>query len=122
MIKMQIYDPNVWRSENATAIYLSGPMTGIPEFNFPAFTAACESLRAAGHVVVSPHELIDGTDQPWSYYIRHDLIAMLMHCNSIARLPGFENSKGACVENYVAMLLGFDFYNVIDNQLVKRQW
>ncbi len=103
-----------------TAIYLSGPMTGIPEFNFPAFTAACEALRAAGHEVVSPHELIDNTDQAWSYYIRHDLIAMLTHCNSIALLPGWYDSRGAKLEFQVAVALGFEVYDVVDNHLVKQ--
>ena len=103
-----------------TAIYLSGPMTGIPEFNFPAFTAACEALRAAGHEVVSPHELESSTGHPWDYYLRHDLIAMLTHCNSIALLPGWYDSKGAKLEFHVALTLGFTVYDVVDNQLVKQ--
>jgi len=35
-------------------IYLSGPMTGLPELNFPAFAAMTASLRAGGHTVTNP--------------------------------------------------------------------
>jgi hypothetical protein len=37
-------------------IYLSGPMRGIPEFNFPAFKAKALALREEGWEVFSPAE------------------------------------------------------------------
>ena len=40
-------------------IYLCGPMSNVPHFNFPRFDAAAELLRERGHHVVSPAELDD---------------------------------------------------------------
>ena len=37
-------------------IYVSGPMSGLPDLNFPAFHAAAAELRALGHTVVNPAE------------------------------------------------------------------
>ncbi|MBA2927098.1 DUF4406 domain-containing protein [Pseudomonas sp. CCUG 57209] len=38
-------------------IYLSGPMTGLPGLNFPAFAAMTDNLRAGGHTVTNPAEV-----------------------------------------------------------------
>lgn len=35
-------------------IYIAGPMTGKPEWNFPEFDRVAEELRAQGHIVVNP--------------------------------------------------------------------
>lgn len=35
-------------------IYIAGPMTGYPEFNFPAFYAAEQRLRERGWIVFNP--------------------------------------------------------------------
>lgn len=40
-------------------LYVGGPMTGFPQFNFPAFDAASADLRRRGFTVVSPAELDD---------------------------------------------------------------
>ena len=41
-------------------IYIAGPMTGIPEHNYPAFHAAVAKLRAEGYAVTSPADLHGG--------------------------------------------------------------
>ncbi|WP_319942079.1 DUF4406 domain-containing protein [Pseudomonas quasicaspiana] len=38
-------------------IYISGPMTGLPDFNFPAFAAEANRLRGLGFDVVNPAEI-----------------------------------------------------------------
>lgn len=37
-------------------LYVAGPMSGLPQFNFPLFDAVAESLRDDGYTIVSPHE------------------------------------------------------------------
>jgi len=38
------------------SLYLAGPMTGLPRWNFDAFAEACVKLRAAGWCVWCPAE------------------------------------------------------------------
>ena len=88
-------------------IYISGPITGIPEGNRPAFAAMAARLRADGHTVINPHELIREVFRPltWEDYMRDDLTALLT-CTHLVLLPGWESSRGARLEKYVAEHLG----------------
>jgi hypothetical protein len=99
-------------------IYISGPMTGIPEFNFPAFNAAAERLRAEGHAVVNPAELDvqdAGKAMEWADYLRRDIKA-LMDCKAIALLPGWDKSRGATLEHYIATKLGMRVIDLTEAQ------
>ncbi|HBO4545378.1 DUF4406 domain-containing protein [Pseudomonas paraeruginosa] len=86
-------------------IYLAGPMTGLPEHNFPAFHAEAARLRSLGYQVENPaeHGVIDGFE--WADYLRLDL-QKLLTCQAIALLPGWMDSKGARLEFTVATNLG----------------
>ena len=87
-------------------LYLSGPMTGKPEFNYPAFHAAAKRLRGMGYFVLNPAESFDGdTSRPREDYMRKD-IEMLLQADMVALLPGWEKSKGVAVELAVATSLG----------------
>lgn len=87
-------------------IYISGPMTGLPEFNFPAFNAAADALQLRGYSVVNPAEL--NPDVTTSRYtcLRVDLAA-LVQCDALALLPGWEHSPGARREVENALSMGF---------------
>ena len=85
-------------------IYISGPMTGLPEFNFPAFHAAAAQLRSLGYQVINPAEFGEGEGKTWHDYMRKDIKA-LMDCTHVATLPGWENSKGASLEVHLATWL-----------------
>lgn len=95
-------------------IYVSGPMTGHPEYNYPAFHAASRKLRAAGFEVSSPAEVglpcgcpPGKPEHGWTDYLRADLVAMLRSADAIATLPGFELSRGAALEIHVGRALGW---------------
>lgn len=90
-------------------IYLSGPMTGLPEFNYPTFHRVTEQLRKSGHRVYNPAEFPHDGD-PKHFPIRK---AFASYCNficleadTIVMLPGWENSKGALAERQLALNCG----------------
>lgn len=90
--------------------YIAGPMTGKDDWNFPAFHAAAKELRARGDLVVNPAELDEADEvlpgeRPWDWYLRRDLKEMLQ-CDAVYALEGWEESKGAQLEIYVANELG----------------
>jgi hypothetical protein len=87
-------------------IYLSGPMAGLPDHNFPAFHAQAAQLRAAGYEVVNPAEL-QNSGKTWEQCLRTDLREMCT-CDAIALMPGWESSKGANLELHVAHRLGME--------------
>lgn len=85
-------------------IYIAGPMSGIEEFNYPAFHAAAKHLRAAGHEVINPAEVCPELGMPWDFYMRKDIAAML-ECEAVYLLHGWSASKGACLEHHIARTL-----------------
>jgi hypothetical protein len=85
-------------------VYISGKMSGMPEWNFPAFMAADARLREAGYYTVNPAEL-NPHDTPWVDCLRKDL-RYLTDVDGIAMIPGWENSRGARLELAVAIGLG----------------
>jgi hypothetical protein len=103
--------------------YLGGPMTGIPQFNVPAFEAAAKQLREQGYNIVSPAELDDeqahseamaspdgapgSTSRSWASFLSRDvIICSLPTCLGGIFLPGYEQSKGATLERTVLAALG----------------
>lgn len=87
-------------------IYLSGPMTGYPQLNFPAFNLAAARLRVHGLTVMNPAELCpDGGT--WAACMRADIRA-LCECDTIVMLPGWEKSNGAHLELQLAHRLEMD--------------
>lgn len=94
--------------------YVAGPMTGIDNFNYPAFHQAVRALGSlkiravsAAHddtgSPVDPPTVIDA--KPYDYYLRHAL-RMLLDCDEVVLLPGWDESRGASIEVKVAQALG----------------
>ena len=90
-------------------IYISGAMTGLPDFNYPAFNAEAARLRALGYIVANPAENPAPDCGTWLAYMRM-AIAQLATCDAIALLDGWQDSRGACVERTLADGLGLEVY------------
>lgn len=104
--------------EFEAVIYLSGPMRGYPEHNYPAFHAAEEKLEALGYTVVNPANNFDGRkDLPLDTYMREDIRMMVAQCNAIYLLPDWQNSEGARLEYGIAKALDFDL--ITDDNLMS---
>jgi hypothetical protein len=88
------------------SVYLSGPMTGMPELNYPAFNAVALELRLQGLQVENPAENTPPPCGTWQGWMRLALL-QLARCDAIYMLPGWENSRGAKVEHGLAVDLGF---------------
>lgn len=98
-------------------IYIAGPMTGIPNGNWFAFNAKEIQLLSEGWEVVNPARMdaesgIDPDSMGEYDYedcARRD-IEVLVECDAIYMLSGFQFSKGACWERALAKHLGLKRY------------
>lgn len=86
-------------------IYISGPMTGRPNYNHPAFNAEAARLRALGYEVVNPAEINASINLTWHECLRRDLQEMLS-CDAVALIDGWHDSIGAHLELHVAHRVG----------------
>lgn len=84
-------------------IYLAGPMSGLPDYNYPAFMAESDRLHRLGFHVENP--ATNPEQEDWAGYLRVAL-TQLLTCEAVAVLPGWETSRGACLEVYVAKAIG----------------
>jgi hypothetical protein len=86
-------------------LYIAGPMTGMPDLNFPQFFKAEDQLKRAGYAVLNPADRAGRTEgMAWSWYLRRG-IRDVTEADGIALLPGWEDSEGARLEVYVARKL-----------------
>ena len=103
-------------------IYISGPMTGHVDFNYPSFFKAEERLRAIGCSVVNPAAYGGAVQTGLSYegLLKRD-IRLLLDCTGVASLPDWEQSKGARLEHHVAKVCRIEIHTVDEwfNKLVS---
>ena len=93
-------------------LYVCGPMTGLPDLNYPAFNRVALDLRAAGYGVTNPADKDVPTSEPWLVHMRAD-IKMMMDCDGLALLPGWDASRGANVEIQLAHGLGLPVHGLV---------
>lgn len=105
-------------SARCSVIYVAGPMRGYPDLNFPAFHTASDAFRRRGWTVRNPVEIGREAFGPNpssvspAEFLRAD-IRVLVDCDAIALLPGWELSTGARAEAGVAASLSLTFYDAV---------
>jgi hypothetical protein len=93
--------------------YIAGPMSGLPQHNYPAFLSAEATVAAAGFVPINPAKNGLPADAPWERHMRRD-IGLLVTCDVIVMLPGWSQSRGATLENKIARTLGMKVIDLED--------
>ena len=109
-------------------VYISGPITGILNYNIAEFKKYEEKFKNLNFEVVNPHELftkeeVDGInksledkvisfEEHHAFFMRRDIKEM-MDCDFIAVLNGWEKSKGANIEVYVARNLNIPVIDAV---------
>lgn len=115
-------------------LYLAGPMTGIPQFNFPEFHRVAAILRdeyqfqivspaeqdspaVQAAAMASPDGKLDANDavagETWGDILSKDVKLVADKIGGIIFLPGWEKSRGATLEATVGLLSNdatFKFY------------
>lgn len=105
-------------------------MSGIRQFNIPAFDAAAAHLREQGFNIISPAELDSpemrrqamesedgdlsklekGTGETWGDVLARDVKIVADKVDGLIFLPGWANSRGALLESFVGIITGKFFY------------
>lgn len=88
-------------------VYISGKITGDADYK-KKFANAEEMARAVGLEVFNPANVPD-EGKPWEWYMKQD-IKELMDCDAILLLKGWEESRGARLEAYIASQLKIKIY------------
>lgn len=101
-------------------IYVSGPMRGIKDFNFPAFDATRDLFRSQGHEVISPADMDRAAaktdhvsiEEAPEIYVKRDVDALIRVKQSgrgaIYMMAGWTDSRGAQAEYRIAEWLGLE--------------
>ena len=108
-------------------VYIAGPMSGLPNFNFPYFDRIAAKLRAIGYDVISPAELDDadfrgrvmaegitGNEKillgAWGDCLARDIKLIADGgIEGIVLLHNWQKSRGARLEAFVGLLCGRQF-------------
>lgn len=109
-------------------LYVLGKMTGVPEFNAPAFRQAAKVLRHMKHEVLSPVEFDEAegfvhehhgagekvSEEEYFGFLRRDLLRILeADVDGGVALDGWEDSRGAALEVHVLRSLGKQVFRIV---------
>jgi nucleoside 2-deoxyribosyltransferase len=109
----KIYDLNLKK------VYISGPMSGIPELNHSEFEKAEIKMKSFGFEVFNPHKFEEqkteeflnkvknlNENDNWIQFMKVDIVKMIQECEFVLALNNWERSRGATLELFIAKSLG----------------
>lgn len=101
-------------------VFISGPMSGIKDFNKPAFDNAEQWLTQAGYSVFNPARM--HFDDAWTHEeIMAIDLAALSKCDYILMLPKWSYSKGAMQEYHYANSIGVEILTAHNAKPPKKE-
>lgn len=104
-------------------LYIAGKIAGVTyEQSQARFARAALRLKESGHDTLNPFDIpacptfdcngwsrrVVGYEHSWSCYLRYDIARFLGWAEGVALLPGWTDSPGARIEQYVALSCGLD--------------
>jgi hypothetical protein len=110
-------------SQKVKTAYISGPISNMPDFNKQAFNDAAEKIRSLGYSVINPIELDqldNGQIVSWEKYLARD-IPHVCGADLIVVLPGWQKSRGAMFEVYVAKQLKLPILDIETMEPAKEE-
>ncbi len=117
----KVYQTTGYPDFKTLTTYIAGPMRGFPNYNYDTFNAVAKVARAQNWEVHNPAENFSGEQGlEWGVYMRHD-VGLLLKCNAIILLPGWEKSEGARLEVACAKAFGLIFHEAFLEDL-QNNW
>lgn len=113
--------------------YISGPISGLENGNFQAFSSAQKKLEKEGYIVENPHEIgkliydkwskvanitKEQEKEMWAEFMKED-IKKLTICDCVFVLDNWETSKGSTLELVIAQKLYMPIYYMKDYSSFK---
>lgn len=101
--------------DDTPVAYISGPMTGKPDHNFPRFYEVEEIVESMGYEVINPARMDDedgfdhdNPDVKYADLLKRDLDEILGRADVVIVFDDWSNSRGATNEAFVASIAGID--------------
>ncbi len=120
-------------------IYIAGPMSGIAQFNYPAFEQAAATVRGLGYDAHSPAEMdspevralalasttgnlaeLGPSGETWGDMLAADVKLIADKLGGVLLLDGWAQSRGARLEAFVCLSVQKPLFQLADDTLLQR--